>query len=236
MPPTGSSWLAEAAAVFAKEAKVELRTRHGFGSAALFGVGAALAFGLGSFGESPGPAQSASALCALLVLASVVSLPRTFLVEEDQGTFDLLRLHARPDSAFAGKAAFVVVEGLAQTAGLALLYLGFGGAQAASLGLLAAALGLASVSMSAAVSLCGALALGAQGRYGVASAVSLPLLFPPLLLAYPVVRASLGGPGSESAWRMVAGLAGWAVALCAVAVPLAGAAWRLAQDGGPGKG
>lgn len=229
MPTTGSSWLAEASAVFVKEWRVELRERHGLAAAGLFGTAAALAFGLGSFGRNPEPGQVAASLCVLLVLVSVVALPRTFLVEADQGTFDFLRLNARPDCAVAGKAAFAAVQGLLGSAALTLLLLGFSGAVAPHPWLLAATVGLASVAMSAGVALCGALALGSQGRHAVAAAVSLPLLFPTLLLAYPAAHAALGGPGAGSAWRMVAGLAGWCAAQAAAAPLLGGSAWRLAQ-------
>jgi heme exporter protein B len=232
MPTTGLSWLAEASAVFVKEWRVELRERHGLAAAGLFGTASALAFGLVSSGRAPDPAQVAASLCVLIVLVPVVALPRTFLVEADQGTFDFLRLNARPDCAVAGKAAFAAVQGVAGSAALTLLLLAFSGAAPSHPGLLAATVGLASLAVSSGVSLCGALALGSQGRYAVAAAVSLPLLIPTLLLAYPAVHASLGGPGLGSAWRAVAGLAGWGAAQAATAPLLGGAAWRLAHGSG----
>jgi heme exporter protein B len=234
MPHTGSNWLAEAAAVFAKEAKVEARTKHGLASALLFGVGASLASALGSVGQSPTPSQAAAALGTLLLLNSVVALPRTFLAEADHGTFDLLRLHGSAAGVFVGKAAWTVVQGSAFSAVAAVLYLLLAGVQVADPVLACAAVVLASAGFSIVVSACGALSLSAEGRYGVAAATALPMLLPPLMLVHPALVAALVGGPSAGGWRAAAGLAGWALATAAAAVPLAAAAWRLAHDDGGG--
>ncbi|MGE0002202.1 MAG: hypothetical protein AB7T05_09065, partial [Fimbriimonadaceae bacterium] len=79
------------------------------------------------------------------------------------------------------------------------------------------------------VSLCGALALGAQGRTMVAAGIALPMLFPVALLAFPAVHAGLGGVPSAQGWRAVLGLAGWEIAVGALYPLLASSVWRLAQ-------
>ncbi|MGE3127203.1 MAG: hypothetical protein AB7F50_07775 [Fimbriimonadaceae bacterium] len=229
MPRTGSSSLAKAFAVFRKEAAIERRTRHGLASALLFGFGAVLVHGLSSFGVSP-PAQTVAAtLVSLLVLTSVVALPRAFLVEEDQGTMSLLRLHADPWAAVIGKAWYVCVQALVGAAVLTPVYVAISGAKVADPVLLGAGAALAAIGCSLGVSLCGALALGAQGRTMVAAGIALPMLFPVALLAFPAVHAGLGGVPSAQGWRAVLGLAGWEIAVGALYPLLASSVWRLAQ-------
>lgn len=234
MQRTGSNWLAEAAAVFRKEASTERRTRHALASALLFGFGAVLVHGLASFGTSLPPQTVAATLVSLLVLTSVVALPRAFLVEEDQGTMDFLRLHCDPWAAFCGKSAYVCVQALAGAALLSPVYVGMTGVRVADPWLLAASTALAATGCALGVSLCGALALGAQGRAMVAAGIALPVLFPVALLAFPAIEASLGGAPVDQGWKSVLGLAGWEIAVGAVFPVLAASVWRLSQaEGGP---
>jgi len=229
MPRTGSNSLAEALAVFRKEAAIERRTRHGLASAILFGVGAVLVHGLSSFGASPPPQTVAATLVSLLVLTAVVALPRAFLAEADQGTMALLRLHADPWAVFLGKALFVCVQGVVGAAVLTPIYIAMSGASVSDPWLLASAMTLTAVGCALGVSLCGALALGAQGRAMVASGIALPMLFPVALLAFPAIHAALGGAQASQGWRSVLGLAGWEVAVSALFPLLASSVWRLAQ-------
>lgn len=229
MPPTKSSLAAEARAVFGKEWRSEVRMRHGLFTAGLFSLLAVAATSFASHEQKPGGTLAAGIFCVTLLFAAVSSLPRTFLLEDEQGTFELLRLLCRPASAFVGKTAYNLLQTIATSGLLAVLYTTLTGVEVANLPLLVAGLAVECVALAAAVSICGTLVMGASNRWLLASAVALPLLLPQMALAVGALRGAFGEGFVGPAWQNVLGLAGFAVALLALGPVLAEAVWK--RDG-----
>lgn len=222
---TSSSWASEVGAVFQKELRIELRGKVGLYSTLLFAVGAVTALGIASINTEPSPSLSAGLLWVTLLFACVVGLARTFLLEEEHGTGDLLRLLARPGPVFWGKAIFNLVLLVAVALVIVPAFVMFVNVNVASVPLLVAGSLCGSAGLAAVVSMCGALASRAQSRGLLAGVISLPLLLPVLAAGTSALRGAFGDPPEES-WRAVLSLCGMAVAFFAIGPYLYAAIWK----------
>lgn len=216
----------EIVAVFVKEWRTELRARAGLFTIGLFGFTAVATLGYAAFNAELTATVGAGLICALLLFAATLAMPRPFLSEDDQGTFDLLRLIADPTKAFLGKTLFnlSVLVGLGIPLALALTAMLGLGIERPLLFLLA--VGLECVGLSATVSLCGALAMGASNRWLLATAIAMPLVLPQTALAVGALRVALGEGVEAGGWQGLMGLAGFSLAALGMGPPLAAANWR----------
>lgn len=186
-----SSWRTEIFAIFRKEALVELRSRSGLVTSLLFGVASVITISLATFNTKLNGDVAAGLLWVTILFASVLALPRTFLIEEEQGTGDLLRMTARPHAVFWGKALYNLALNLALAAVLTLLFLIFTGRPVSVPGLLAVSLIGGCAALTGAVTLCGALVARAANRTALAGAVAIPLILPVLAMGVSGTRVAL---------------------------------------------
>ncbi len=221
-----SSWLVESIAVFRKEWLSEMRSRHGLFTSFLFSLLSVVAMSLASFGQKPAPNLAAGMLCVTLLFSAVVSLPRSFLVEDEQGTFDLLRLAAEPTAAYAGKLIYNVVQSLLAVFVLTFLFVILTRVSVPDPFMLTVGVLFTAFALAGGVSLCGALVMGAMNRWLLGSAVALPVLMPQVFLGMGALRSALGGGTAPEGWQCVLGLLGWSVTLIASGPLLAAAAWK----------
>lgn len=217
---------AEAWAVFQKEWRGESRARHGLFTSALFGLLATVAMGFASFGIRPSPNLAAGMLCVVQLFAAVSALPRAFVSEDEQGTFDLLRLVARPHAIFWGKMLFNLAQMLISGLALALLFALLTGISVPRPDLYALAIGLQAVALAASVSLCGALVMGASNRWVLAGVLALPLLIPQVAMGVGALRVALGAGSLGGGTQNLIGLAGFGLAALASGPMLAAGLWR----------
>lgn len=229
MPPTNSNWALEAIAVFHKEWLTEMRSRHGLFTSFLFSLLAVFAMSLASFSSPPDPSTAAGMLAVTLVFSSIVAFPRTFIVEDEQGTFDLLRLAADPSAAFAGKALYNALLSLITATVLSVLFVNLTGVPVKDQALFYSGVLLASLALSGGVSICGAIVMGANNRWLLGASVSLPILLPQIFLGMGATRVAFGTGGIEGGWQCVIGLAGFSLALAAGGPLLANAAWNTSE-------
>lgn len=221
-----SNWAAEAVASFQKEWLCEMRSRHGLFTSFLFSLLAVVAMGLACFGRNPDPSIAAGMVCVTLLFSSVVALPRTFLVEDEQGTFDLVRMAAEPTALYVGKLAYNTAQSLFSTLVLSTMFVALSGVKVVDGVLLALGCVLTALSLAGGVSACGALVIGASNRWLLGTASSLPILLPQIFLGMGVLRAAFGVGSASGGWLCVVGLAGWSLALYSAGPLIAAAAWN----------
>lgn len=221
-----SSWGVELGAVFRKELLSESRSRSGFLTALLFSVVAVVAVAFAGYGQRLGGSLGAGLLWVILLFSSVASLPRAFLVEEEQGTADMLRLLARPHAVFWGKALFNLLQMILTAFVLSLLFLMLTGLEVRFPLMYIAGLLGGSVALSGAVTLCGALVAQAANRAALVGAIALPLLLPLIALGVGATRVALGEGMPAAGWQTTAGLASYAVAVLAGGPHLFAAVWK----------
>ncbi|MBL8060780.1 MAG: heme exporter protein CcmB [Chthonomonas sp.] len=221
-----SLW-AETLAVFSKEMRSEWRSRQGFLAGGLFSVVAVVAMAFAGINGRPTPTLQAGMFTVVLLFAACITLPRVFLVEDEQRTIDLLRLLARPEAAFLGKFGACKLQILVTAAILASFYILLSGASVASPIMLIAALALESVTLAATLSIVGVLVSGARNRWVLAAAVGLPLLLPQATLSIGALRFAFGEGSQTSALQNLGGLGLFAIAMISFGPVLANAMWRL---------
>ncbi len=196
-----SIWAAEAAAVFAKEWRCELRTRYALNTLALFAVNTLVVVSaslgpLGAAGAGPGRAGGEALpvlLWLILLFAAAAGLPRSFVHEEETGTATALRLAATPSALFSGKLAYAVTLLAALEALVAPLYLVVMNLEVARPGLLLATLAAGGFGLAAGSTLVAAIIAQARGRGTLFAVLSFPVLLPLLLLAVELTRGALAG-------------------------------------------
>lgn len=225
-----SPWMREVAAVLGKEWRTEWRSRHGLFTSLLFILLASLASGLAASFHRPSPGLAAGMLVVTLLFAAVVALPRSFLIEDEQGTFDLLRLLAQPTTAFVGKALFGALQMVGSAVVVAVLFVNLTGVDVLRPGLFALALILEALALSGGVALCSALVLGASNRWVLAGAAAIPILAPQVFLAVGALRVALGEGSLMGGWQSVVGLAGFALVLLAGGPLLVQAVWSVDES------
>jgi heme exporter protein B len=205
-PSSVSTWAAEAAAVFAKDWRSELRTRTALNTVALFALTTLVlvSMSLGPLGA--GGVERTSFLPVLLwvilLFASSAGLPRTFVHEEETHTATALRLAATPSARFCGKLAHGLVLLLALEALVTPLYLALVQLPVARpgdlvLALLAGGYGLAAGSTLVAAIVAQAGRAGAKAT--LFSVLAFPVLVPLVLLAVELTRAAVGGDPAGAA-------------------------------------
>lgn len=194
-----SGWAAEAAAVFVKDWRCELRTRHAVSTLALFALTTLIVASLilGPIGNDREMAQRVVPVLVWLILlfAAAAGLPRAFVHEEESRTAIALRLAARPSAVFAGKllhvATLVAVLELI-VAPLAVVLFDLAVAQPWRF---AAALGAGGLAVAGATTLLAAIVAQGRGASTLFAVLALPILLPALALAVGAARVALTGVG-----------------------------------------
>jgi heme exporter protein B len=199
---SATAWVGEAAAVFAKDWRGELRTRYALNTIALFALTTlvVVSLSLGPLGVSGAERRTVLPvlLWILLLFAAAAGLPRSFVHEEETHTATALRLAATPSAVFCGKAAhsltlLVALECLVTPLFLAMMQL-----PVAHPGRLVLALVLGGYGLAAGSTLVAAIVAQARGKGTLFAVLAFPVLMPLLLLAVDLTRAAVAGdpPGA----------------------------------------
>ncbi len=201
--PRRSSFVAEAAAVFLKDWRTELRTRYALNAVALFAVTTlvVVSLGLGPLGAVGGDRAAILPVLLWLILlfAASAGLPRSFAHEEETHTATALRLAARPAAVFCGKLLYSLTLILAIETLVAPLFAAMLQLPVESPGKLVAALAVGGYGLAAASTLVAAIVAQARGKGALFAVLSFPVLTPVLLLAMAATRTAVGGGADDGA-------------------------------------
>ncbi len=202
-----SPWLNQVSAVLGKELKTEVRSSHGLATGILLGVLIIASLGYSSLFDSPSPWGAAGMTVSALLFASALMVPRLFLVEEEQGTLDLLRLNGDPGAVYVGKllAGTLQLLVIGSVLGVVLIELLAQDVERP----LFLAVGIVGhvVCLAGGFSFSGALVSGSSNRWVLAAAAGVPLLLPQSIMAVIVIAYGLGAGGplaaTGSAWGLI---------------------------------
>ncbi len=232
-----SGWSPEIMAVLRKEAQTEWRTKTGLLTGGLYGFAIVLTVTLALYNKDPNRADKtfldhplkdvcASLIWSVLLFSSLLSLPRAFLAEEENGTADLLRLMARPHAVFWGKTLFNLLQTWVGGLLLGGLFVGAVGLDVPHRRLFVVCLLGGGAAVAGAVTLCGAIAAQATNRAALAGAVAIPLLLPLLQWGVTGMRAALGVERLSYGTNAAVGLVCYAVVSIVVGPTLYAAVWK----------
>jgi heme exporter protein B len=201
-------------AVFAKDVRTELRARYALAATFVFALAtlAVVSYAVGPFG---GRAELLAAfLWTVLLFSASAGLAQAFVRETERRTWLTLRLVAPPGAILLGKWGVNLALLLATEAVVVPLFLALFGVEFASLPGFLAVLLLATLGLSAAITIVAALLAQARAHGALVSALAFPLVVPVVMAAVTGTRQALIEPGAAGTeLRILASYAGIFVAM-----------------------
>jgi len=219
-------FLAEAAAVFAKDLRCEFRTRVALNSLGLFAVTtlAAVAYTVGPYGLAPKdrPYLYGALLWIVIFFAAMAGLDRAFVKEEETHTAPLLRLAADPLVVWLGKLLYNLVILVLLMALLVPLFVVLMGLEVRAPGALVALFAAGAFSLAVTTTMVAAIVARAMTRGALFAVLSVPLLLPLLVF---LIQGTSGAVRGEvdvvwSALRATVSLGGVMTVVSAMLFPV----------------
>jgi len=196
--------------IFLKDLRIEVRSRYGINTILAFVLAALMVVLFALKAENLQMEARSGLIWIIILFASMAALPRSFVSETDQGTFDLLRLTLAAPPVFTGKLLYNFLFTLAVSVFTLVLYLFMLGISVVQpltlmLSLLFGSLGLASVS-----TLLASLVAQSSQRGAIFSVMSIPLLIPLILILSNTTYAGFFGDQDAVAINDMMALIGYA--------------------------
>jgi heme exporter protein B len=210
--------------------RIEFRSPQGLVLSSLFGLMAVAAFAFAA-GSSRPSADFAAGIFALIALFSgAIAVPRIYVQEADQGTFDLMRQWGDVGSIWLGKAMFA-----SMTQGISALLLGILYAAACPLPVTNWIVYLLSclvlgVAIANTLSLTSTVAIMASNRWLLATVISLPAMYPLIFMAVSAIRHCFGLGSVEGALQSLAAIILYATTPFLIGPWIAAALWVEKRD------
>lgn len=178
-------------AILSKDLQTELRSRYAINTVLAF-VGASLLLVLFSLNaEQLAPTPKSALVWIIILFAALSSLSRSFVVETERQTYDLLRLHSSAGAVFTGKLCYNFLFTLSVNLATFLLYLFMLGIPIADGTAFTLVLILGTAGLSGVSTMLGAIVSQADRKGAIFSVLSIPLLFPLILILVRTTRAAL---------------------------------------------
>ena len=193
MPKAGFSLISKALAVYAKDMRLELRTKYAINAILMFGITTltVVSFSVGQSGLAP---KLLSALFWVVMFFSAMSgLAQVFIREEESGTALALKLSAAPDSIYWGKLAFNVTLLVLMTVIITPIFFIFTDAPTDNVWLFLLVLIAGIVGLCGATTLVAAIIARASVKGALFAVLSFPLLLPLLLVLVKATEKVLLG-------------------------------------------
>lgn len=178
-------------AILSKDLQIELRSRYAINTVLAF-VGASLLLVLFALNAEQLPKSAQSALVWIIILfAALSSLSRSFVMETDKRTFDLLRLHSRAIDVFLGKLCFNYLFTLSVNCVTFITYIFLLGVSIADSSAFLLVLTVGTAGLSGVATMLGAIVSQADRKGAIFSVLSIPLLFPLILILVQLTKVAL---------------------------------------------
>jgi len=178
-------------AVLSKDLQTELRSRYAINTVLAF-VGASLLLILFALKVDQLPPSPKSAIVWIVILfAALSSLSRSFVMETDRRTYDLLRLHSNASEVFIGKLCYNYLFTLSVNVATFVIYTSLLGMSIANGLAFVMVLVLGTAGLSGVATMLGAIVSQADRKGAIFSVLSIPMLFPLILILVRTTRAAL---------------------------------------------
>lgn len=226
MPSRSAGLAGRAFAVYAKDMRLELRTRYALNAILMFGITtlAVVSFSLGQSGLSP---KLLAALFWIVMFFSAMSgLAQAFVREEETGTALALRLTADADSIYIGKLLFNLTLLAIITIIVTPLFFIFTDAPTANLLRFAVVLTLGVIGLCGATTLVAAIIAKASIKGALFAVLSFPILMPLLISLVSATEKIFDGMALASASSELQFLLAYAVVMITASLLLFKFVWQ----------
>lgn len=194
-----SGFATDTFAVFAKEFRCELRTRHALNAMLLFAVTSVVVVGFSTARAAPDGFTVGALFWIVLFFSAMSALAHVFVKEEDTQTGLALRLAARPSAVYFGKLLFNLALLSALAGIITPLFMALVGMKIYQWGIFWATLGLGVAALAGATTIIAAIVARASIRGALFAVLSFPILLPMLLAAVGATQASMDPVGAATA-------------------------------------
>jgi len=178
-------------AVLAKDLQTELRSRYALNTVLTF-VGASLLLILFALKVDQLPPTPKSAIVWIVILfAALSSLSRSFVMETDRRTYNLLRLHSSATEVFVGKLCYNYLFTLSVNLATFIIYTSLLGMSIADIFAFMMVLILGTAGLSGVATMLGAIVSQADRNGALFLVLSIPMLFPLILILVRTTKAAL---------------------------------------------
>lgn len=178
-------------AVLVKDLQSELRSRYAINTVLAF-VGASLLLILFAMNaEQLGPTPKSALVWIVILFAALSSLSRSFVMETERRTYDLLRLHGKASEIFLGKLCYNFLFTLSVNLATFVIYIFLLGMPIADGTAFVLVLFLGTAGLSGVATMLGAIVSQADRKGAIFSVLSIPLLFPLILILVRTTKAAL---------------------------------------------
>lgn len=187
LPDSSVGLLSKAFAVFAKDIRLELRTRYALNAIFMFGVTTLVVVSF-SLGQSGLPPKLLAALFWIVMFFAAMSgLAHVFVREEEAGTALVLKLRAEPDAIYWGKLLFNFTLLAIMTAIITPLFFIFTDAPTGNIGAFVLVLILGVIGLCGATTIIAAIIAKVAVKGALFAVLSFPIL---VVLLFLLVGAS----------------------------------------------
>lgn len=226
MPANNAGLVSKAFAVFAKDLRLELRTKYAINTILMFGV-TTLAMVSFSLGQSGLPTKLLAALYWIIIFFSAMAaLAQVFIREEESGTALALKLTADPTAIYLGKLLFNIALLTLLTAIVTPLFFVFTDARVGNLPLLLVVLFLGIIGLCGATTLVAAIISKAAVKGALFAVMSFPILLLPLMMLVGATDRVLDGQPLAELQAHLQGLTAYAVIMITSSFMLFKYVWR----------
>ena len=226
MPQRSAGWVSKSFAVYAKDLRLELRSRYALNAILMFAITtlAVVSFSLGQSGLSP---KLLAALFWVVVFFSAMSgLAQVFIREEESGTALALRLLADPDPVFIGKLLFNFSLLTTMTLIVTPLFFVFTDAPAEHALAFIPVLVLGVIGLSGATTLVAAIISRASVKGALFAVLSFPILMPLLMALVTATETIFDGGGLMAVSSELQFLTAYSVVMITASIMLFKFVWQ----------
>jgi len=213
-------------AVFAKDLRLELRTKYALNTIIMFGVTtlAIVSFSLGQAGLKPN--VLAALFWIVMFFSATAALAQIFTREEETGTALALRLNADPIAVYLGKLFFNLILLTTLTIIVTPIFFIFTDAPADNILLFVLILILGVLALCSATTLVAAIISKAATKGALFAVVSFPLLMLPLMMLVGATDTVLSGQGIKEILEYIQGLIAYAGIMVTASLMLFKHVWK----------
>lgn len=177
--------------IFWKELQQELRTQYAFNTILAFVVSALLLILYTLKAHQLEPTPKTGLIWIVILFTALAHLARSFVMESERQTLDLLRLHSQGITVFLGKWLYNTILTLIVNAFTFAIYMLLMQLQVVNWGSFLMLLILGSASLASITTLMASLVAQADRKGLIYSVISIPLLIPLILILVQLTKISL---------------------------------------------
>ncbi len=183
-------WIASTLTVFKKDLRIELRTKHAINMVLAFVVASLLLVMFTLKVQDLNPTPKSGLVWIIILFSALSSLGRSFIIETDKNTYNVLRIYAQGSSVFVGKMVYNMLFTLAINLLTFTLYIFLANIIVVSWWAFIMILFLGTAGLSSVSTMIAAIVSQADRKGAIFSVLTIPLFIPFILLLTNLTKAA----------------------------------------------